>query len=87
MARIEHLPKTEQWVHAKETKLAEQDGKCALCGEPLTEVSACLDHDHYTGKLRGVICRRCNVGIGFFKDSEELLMRAIEYIREYKDEV
>lgn len=83
-ARIEHLPKSEQWVYAKETKLSEQRGKCALCDEQMSAETACLDHDHTTGVLRGVLCRRCNVGLGFFKDSEELLMQAIDYLRKYK---
>lgn len=38
-----------------------QDWKCAICSEPLTTLTnACLDHDHYTGVIRGVLCRNCN---------------------------
>ena len=36
-----------------------QDFKCAICKTPVT-VSDCLDHDHYTGVIRGVLCRNCN---------------------------
>lgn len=38
-----------------------QDWKCAICSEPLANLTnACLDHDHYTGVIRGVLCRNCN---------------------------
>lgn len=37
-----------------------QDGKCAICDKRLTLSDACLDHDHYTGLIRGVLCRNCN---------------------------
>lgn len=37
-----------------------QDGKCPLCGKSLTLADACLDHDHFNGRIRGVLCRNCN---------------------------
>lgn len=43
--------------------LAKQDGKCAICGIDLPSAAdkdACLDHDHKTGFVRGVLCRNCN---------------------------
>lgn len=39
---------------------AEQDGTCWLCDIDLTKVMPCLDHDHETGKIRGVLCQNCN---------------------------
>lgn len=38
----------------------EQDGKCWLCKIDLSTVVACLDHDHQTGRIRGVLCQNCN---------------------------
>lgn len=55
-----------------------QRGKCAICDH---EVKLCVDHDHGSGKVRGLLCRKCNVGIGIFKDSPKLLSRAILYLR------
>jgi len=37
-----------------------QGGKCAICQKGLTIAEACLDHDHSTGIIRGVLCRNCN---------------------------
>lgn len=39
-----------------------------------------LDHDHKTGKFRGMLCRNCNTALGKFKDSPELLTKAIKYL-------
>ena len=39
---------------------AEQGGKCWLCDIDLSTVVACLDHDHETGRIRGVLCQNCN---------------------------
>jgi recombination endonuclease VII len=43
----------------------------------------CPDHDHLTGRLRGYLCRECNLGLGAFKDSPEKLTSAIQYIEEH----
>lgn len=60
-----------------------QDGKCAICGETFIEPSnACIDHNHKTGEIRGLLCRNCNLGIGLFKDNPELLIKAMEYLLE-----
>jgi len=37
-----------------------QNGKCCLCSIDLSEVTPCLDHDHETGHVRGVLCNNCN---------------------------
>jgi len=59
--------------------LIEQAGLCSLCGEPMKMPH--LDHDHETGFVRGLLCARCNLGLGYFKDSEELLQAALVYLR------
>jgi len=43
-------------------------------------VSLCVDHDHTTGKFRGLLCHRCNTGIGNFKENIQSLKNAIEYL-------
>lgn len=57
----------------------ERKGKgCELCGEKSTTMHA--DHDHNSGKLRGVLCSKCNNGLGFFNDNSSYLRRAAEYL-------
>jgi hypothetical protein len=66
--------------------LAEQDGCCKICGsqEPATKgkTEFCVDHDHKTGCIRGLLCTSCNRGLGFFRDDVELLQKAIAYLKE-----
>jgi hypothetical protein len=61
----------------------EQDGKCRICHKPETGANKWLstDHDHATGMVRGLLCNQCNLGLGNFRDSQDLLARAIEYLR------
>jgi hypothetical protein len=57
--------------------LVSQDGLCAICyEEPATD----LDHDHATGELRGMLCKRCNLALGLFDDDPERLRFAAEYV-------
>lgn len=56
-----------------------QDGKCAICGD---QTKLCIDHNHKTGKVRGLLCRKCNAGLGLFKDSALNLFRASAYVKE-----
>lgn len=61
-----------------------QEGLCAICRTPeKMNRLLCVDHDHTTGKLRGLLCNRCNVSIGQFEDSSELLQNAINYLASY----
>lgn len=63
-----------------EKLLAAQGRKCAVCRRLLTKYH--VDHDHETGKVRGLLCRACNVGLGFFKDSVKRLTAAVDYIQD-----
>jgi hypothetical protein len=59
--------------------LAAQEGGCAICGdEPADGQSMHIDHDE--SGVRGILCVRCNNGLGQFKDDPELLLRAAEYV-------
>jgi hypothetical protein len=57
-----------------------QDGQCATCRIDLTVVKVCVDHDHKTNEVRGLLCNECNHGLGKFKDDAETLMRAAKYV-------
>lgn len=60
---------------------AEQGGTCAICGGVNKNMALCIDHDHSTGEVRGLLCNLCNRAIGLMKDDPELLVKAAEYIR------
>lgn len=64
----------------------EQRHRCAICRTHKSEFARKLavDHCHDTKKVRGLLCSRCNVGIGQFKESEKLLLAAIEYLQTHK---
>lgn len=62
-----------------------QSGRCSICGkEP--EDRLCVDHDHETGAVRGLLCRGCNAALGAFGDSIEMLEQALIYLKSYVDE-
>ena len=66
--------------------LLSQGGQCAVCGVTLTTgkgwgTQTHIDHDHVSGKIRGLLCARCNTSIGRLGDSVDGLMRAVEYLR------
>lgn len=58
--------------------LIAQDSKCLICQELLEKYH--IDHCHDTGRIRGILCGKCNMGLGLFKDSPELLSRAVKYL-------
>lgn len=59
---------------------------CAICKKNLIGLKkeVHLDHSHVNGKIRGILCRDCNVGLGFFKDDTSKLENAIEYLKLHK---
>jgi hypothetical protein len=58
-----------------------QKGRCAICKSSQTSKKGWhVDHDHETGQFRGILCHRCNIGLGLFADSPKLLARAARYI-------
>lgn len=64
-----------------------QNGCCAICNLelPFMTRDTHLDHCHSTNKIRGILCRSCNVGLGNFGDNPELLESAALYLRKRGD--
>ena len=74
----------------KYTGYTEEHGKvtqCQICNVDLTRFKhgatmQCIDHDHKTGKIRGVLCPNCNRALGLFQDNVEILKEAIRYLEQ-----
>lgn len=62
--------------------LSSQGSVCAICGkdEQENKRALSLDHCHSTGKIRGILCNKCNVGLGCFSDDTQKLLMAVEYL-------
>lgn len=63
---------------------ATQNSKCAICGitEDEHKKFFAIDHDHATGKVRGLLCMACNTGLGNFRDNQDLLNLAMKYLKD-----
>jgi len=60
--------------------LAAQGGVCALCGKKPGRVRLAVDHDHVTGRVRGLLHARCNQALGPLEWSDTVLVRTVEYL-------
>ena len=76
---------TEEYV----TMFVSQQGVCAICKQPETftikgkVINLAVDHDHETGKVRSLLCRNCNLALGYFKDDVENLQEALRYLKNH----
>jgi len=69
-------------LEAYEAMAAGQDRRCLICGKRRPLV---VDHNHRTGGVRGLLCHRCNSGLGFYEDSPDLCLSAAQYLKERND--
>jgi predicted transcriptional regulator YheO len=71
-----------------EIRLQEQDSVCAICGQPETRKdhrtkqirSLAVDHNHSTGKIRGLLCTNCNTTLGLLNEDTNIMQNMINYI-------
>ncbi|WP_368397023.1 endonuclease VII domain-containing protein [Streptomyces sclerotialus] len=76
--RASHLKRQYGMTEVERDALrAETKGLCPIC---LAAPAVHVDHDHETGKVRGVLCFSCNAALGQFKDRPDVLRRAAEYL-------
>lgn len=75
-----------------EGMVSRQGNKCAICGVHASEASRSnpnkrlhIDHCHKTGRVRGLLCNACNVGLGSFRDSQEVMNKAISYLSSQRE--
>lgn len=64
--------------------LEQQSGRCPICSIEVSENKSHIDHCHETGKVRGILCSRCNQAIGLFKEDTKSMIKAVEYLRNSK---
>lgn len=71
--------------------LRKQQDRCAICGSTDPKDARygkwAIDHDHVTGQVRGLLCSRCNTGIGQLRDDPEIITAAAKYIRRHRQMV
>lgn len=71
-----------------ENLMYSQDNRCAICGEywkpDKQSRRLSIDHNHETGKIRGLLCRNCNTGIGMLKDNIQTIQNALDYLKKHK---
>ena len=66
---------------------SKQEGRCSICGihQCQLEKRLAIDHNHYTGQIRELLCRECNLGISNFKEDVQILKSSIRYLlKHYK---
>jgi hypothetical protein len=63
--------------------LAEQGGRCAICGSQAGKRRLSVDHDHTTNEIRGLLCTDCNFGLGILVDSIEHINIIISYLEKF----
>lgn len=63
-----------------EELVSQQGGVCKICKK--IPIYFCIDHDHITGKIRGLLCKNCNVGLGYI-EKEGFLEKALQYKKEH----
>ncbi len=74
--RVKYGITVEQW----ESLLEAQRGRCAICAVPIGRTTAHVDHCHNAHTVRGLLCFRCNTGLGKFGDRIEVIAAAIRYL-------
>jgi hypothetical protein len=63
----------------------ECDSTCAICNKKVEKI--CVDHDHKTGKIRGLLCHNCNTSIGLLCEDEQNFANAVNYLHKHKEPI
>jgi hypothetical protein len=74
----------------RDKMIVNQNNKCLICGVDFSSIPQnhiCIDHNHITGKVRGILCNKCNSGLGMFRDNPGYILKAVEYIKSSESEI
>jgi hypothetical protein len=72
-------------------KIAEQQNKCEICKEEETSTfrgtlkGLAVDHSHVSGKVRGLLCKNCNVSLGLLKENKQTIKAMLNYLEKYDE--
>ena len=81
------LRKYNMSLDEKNNIIDKQNNLCAICEKKLEGgIRSCVDHCHKTGNVRGILCRECNLLLGYIDDNTNILKRAIFYIEKYRED-
>ena len=79
MIRLFGITLKQKWEIRKK-----QGNRCIICTEKFKSKRDChLDHNHKTGRMRELLCNKCNAGIGLLGEDVEILQRAIDYLNKH----
>ena len=79
--RIDHICRTYNVSYLVALQL-HNTKKCKICNIDVIGKNQCVDHEHSTGKIRGILCNNCNRALGYFNDSQHKLLNAIKYLKD-----
>lgn len=79
---IEMIQRRKYGLNKEELKELKSKEHCDLCKRKIhKKINKHIDHCHETGKVRGVLCRQCNLALGWLKDDKDLISRIINYLK------
>lgn len=67
--------------------LEAQGNTCAICSSKISSRGCHVDHDHKSGAVRALLCRRCNTSLGYFDDDPDILRKAAHYIERHRGQI
>lgn len=90
-ARRRHLGRYRLTEQEYEFLLQQQHGCCAICHEPETRTvrgkttALIVDHEHDTDEIKGLLCYRCNLALGYLRESPRVLRAALDYVVSFRE--
>ena len=81
--RLYRLKRYRLSLQEYQALLRKQNGACAICGKK-SDKPLCIDNCHVTGIVRGLLCHKCNAGLGFYDENQKFMRAAITYLESFR---